>query len=115
MGSIWSTGQVPDRAPSQAIPVEVTLTTAGTSQVFVTVPAGMVMRGFALNVTVSDANLSMTAGAPATTADVHILNNQSWGESYLNLPEGTYSFINTLSGKKPKITGVVWVGFPNGT
>ena len=98
-------------AADQAIPFDVTLAVANTSEVLFTVPVGKLLRGFSLvnrsagNVS---AHISMAAGAAATTSDTEIEKRGAWGEMHLALAEGDYEFIGS-TGAQPSVQGVAWV------
>lgn len=95
---------------SAAIPINVTLTTANVSQVLFTVPVGRKLRSFSLvNQGPGKAHVSMVAGAAATTSATGMEKDvDAWSEDLLDLPDGTYSFINGGASNKPRLVGVAW-------
>ena len=97
----------------EAIPVDVTLAVADTSEVLFTVPGGKRIRSFDLaNVSAgnnTDAHLSLTATVAATTGDLVLRRREVLGQTGLDLAEGTYAFIGG-AGDQPRVKGIVWVG-----
>ena len=99
-----------EQVADEAIPVDVTLAVADTSETLFTVPVGKRLRSvdFA-NEGLGSSFLSFTAGAPATTSDTELQKRDTLAENRLDLAEGDYGFIGE-AGKQPRVRGVVWVG-----
>ncbi len=93
-----------------AVPFDVTLAVAATSETLFTVPVGKTLRSVAFyNHGEGDAFVSLTAGAAATAADTMVERRESVGLEMLDLAEGTYAFIGE-AGKTPRVRGVAMVG-----
>ena len=101
-----------DNDKATAIPVDMTLTTANASQTLFTIPALRKLRGFSLvNKGPGKARISMVAGAAAVATDTELeKGDDAWSEDHLDLPSGTYAFINGGATNTPRIVGVVWHG-----
>lgn len=98
-----------------AVPFDVTLAAANTSEPLFTVPAGQRLR--ALTVANrsngnNDAHVNLDGGGTAaTTADTLLERRDSLDLDNLDFPEGDYEFIGGV-GDTPRLTGVAIYGPP---
>ena len=101
---------VGDKTADQEVPFDVTLAIADASETLFTVPTGKKLRSIsAANGGGGTAHVSLTAGAPATTANLELGKRDSFAENDLDMPEGTYAFIGA-TGQTPRVRGVAMVG-----
>ena len=110
MALILSQLNVGDKTADEEVPFDVTLAVADTAETLFTVPAGKKLRSVtAANEGTGSAHISLTAGAPATTANLELGKRDSFSENDLDMPEGTYSFIGA-TGQTPRVRGLAMVG-----
>jgi hypothetical protein len=99
-----------DKTADEAIPFDVTLAVADTSEVLFTVPGGKFLRSLSVaNEGNGAAHVSLTATVAATTADIELGKRDSFSENDLDMAEGTYEFIGAV-GETPRVRGLAMVG-----
>lgn len=87
-------------------PFTVTLTTAGTAQDLVSVPANLIGRQFSVkNYGPGDAAIAFDRTATAT--DTLLKAGESYSDDNLSVGMKV-SFINVTTNKKPQLSGILW-------
>lgn len=91
-------------------PFDQTLTTAGTAEDLVTVPASKKGRIISL-VNEGPGDVALAFDATATVAGLLLIEGDAYDENGLEI-DTKVSFINVTTGETPRVRGVLWSGDP---